>query len=254
MFIDPHSGNFQRTRITLGARGDSYYEYLLKQWLQTNKTETRYKDMYEHAVQNILSKLLAKTPNGLTYIAEYENGGQIAKMDHLVCFFAGSLALGAFNGLGGGRHGEHMKVGEELAYTCWQMYETQPLGLAPEIVHFNEHGIYVKPADEHNLLRPETVESLFILYRITKDEKYREWGWKIFEAFEKHTKVAGGGYSSLHSVVSGGFRDKMESFFLGETLKYFFLLFDNSELGLIPLDHYVFNTEAHPLPIIPPIK
>lgn len=42
----------------------------------------------------------------------------------------------------------------------------------------------------------------------------------------------------------------MESFFLAETLKYFYLLFsDNSDL--INLDTYIFNTEAHPLPIWP---
>jgi mannosyl-oligosaccharide alpha-1,2-mannosidase len=39
----------------------------------------------------------------------------------------------------------------------------------------------------------------------------------------------------------------MESFFLGETLKYLFLLFDDT--GLLPLDRVVFNTEAHPFPI-----
>ena len=41
--------------------------------------------------------------------------------------------------------------------------------------------------------RPETVESMFVLWRMTKDPKYREWGWQIFEAFEKHTKVAHAG-------------------------------------------------------------
>ena len=40
----------------------------------------------------------------------------------------------------------------------------------------------------------------------------------------------------------------MESFFLGETLKYFFLLFSD-EPDLLPLDKYLFNTEAHPFPI-----
>ncbi|CAG0900914.1 unnamed protein product, partial [Cyprideis torosa] len=40
--INPETGNFKRmSPITLGARGDSYYEYLLKQWLQTDKTEDR---------------------------------------------------------------------------------------------------------------------------------------------------------------------------------------------------------------------
>lgn len=39
MYINPASGKFRTTSgITLGARGDSYYEYLLKQWLQTGKT------------------------------------------------------------------------------------------------------------------------------------------------------------------------------------------------------------------------
>ena len=46
----------------------------------------------------------------------------------------------------------------------------------------------------------------------------------------------------------GGGRDKMESFFLGETLKYLFLLFGDE--NIVPLDKYVFNTEAHPLPVL----
>lgn len=37
------------------------------------------------------------------------------------------------------------------------------------------NDIIIKPADRHNLLRPETVESLFVLYRITKDTKYENY-------------------------------------------------------------------------------
>jgi mannosyl-oligosaccharide alpha-1,2-mannosidase len=33
------------------------------------------------------------------------------------------------------------------------------------------NDIIIKPLDRHNLLRPETVESLFVLYRITEDPK-----------------------------------------------------------------------------------
>ena len=108
-----------------------------------------------------------------------------------------------------------------------------------------------QPLDSHNLLRPETVESLFYMYRFTKDKKYRDWGWQIFMAFMKYTKIEGGGFSSINNVKSPGnpgFKDKLESFFLAETLKYLFLLFsDDSQL--IPLDKYVFNSEAHPMPI-----
>jgi mannosyl-oligosaccharide alpha-1,2-mannosidase len=39
--------------------------------------------------------------------------------------------------------------------------------------------------------------------------------------------------------------DRMESFWLAETLKYFYLIF--SESDVVSLDEYVLNTEAHPL-------
>lgn len=42
-------------------------------------------------------------------------------------------------------------------------------------------------------------------------------------------------------------RDKMESFWLAETLKYLYLTLDDSQPPLLSLDEYVFNTEAHPL-------
>ena len=41
----------------------------------------------------------------------------------------------------------------------------------------------------------------------------------------------------------------MESFFLGETLKYLYLLFADPDKHEIDLTKWIFNTEAHPLPI-----
>lgn len=64
-------------------------------------------------------------------------------------------------------------------------------------------------------------------------------------------QVEVGGYRSIKQVVSGpvlGFRPDMESFFLAETLKYLYLLFSDNDL--LPLDQIVFNTEAHPFPIL----
>jgi len=61
--------------------------------------------------------------------------------------------------------------------------------------------------------------------------------------------VSTGGYSSLDDVTSipAPMRNKMETFFLGETLKYLYLLFGDK--NVLPLTEFVFNTEAHPLPI-----
>ncbi|CAB1318633.1 unnamed protein product, partial [Coregonus sp. 'balchen'] len=202
MFINTNSGQFTHKGVfTLGARADSYYEYLLKHLLED----------YLEAVEGVKKHLLRTTgPSRLTFLME----------------------------------------------TCHQMYVQMETGLSPEIAHFNlqpyeGRDIDVKPSDRHNLLRPETVESLFYLYRFTKETKYRDWGWDILESFNRYTRVPSGGYTSISNVrdpVNPGPRDKMESFFLGETLKYLYLLFSD-DLELLSLDKYVFNTEAHPLPI-----
>ena len=55
--------------------------------------------------------------------------------------------------------------------------------------------------DSHNLLRPETVESLFVVGQVTGNVKYQEWGWHIFRAWEKFSRVSTGGYTNLESVL-----------------------------------------------------
>ena len=103
------------------------------------------------------------------------------------------------------------------------------------------------------MLRPETAESYFIMWRITHDEKYREWGWQMIQALDKHCKSKdGGGYSGIRNVWSHSDSnvqkdDVQQSWFLAETLKYLYLLFCDDDV--ISLDKWVFNTEAHPLPI-----
>ena len=138
------------------------------------------------------------------------------------------------------------------------MYAQMATGLSPEIAHFNtfegaKQDLYVKDADKHNLLRPETVESLYYMYKITNNKKYQDWGWEMFQAFEKYTKVElGGGYTSISDVTNTQAtrpRDKMESFFLAETLKYFYLLFEDETFENLDLKKWVINTEAHTLPI-----
>ncbi|KAG9284883.1 hypothetical protein G9A89_003806 [Geosiphon pyriformis] len=270
IFISPKSGNFMGEQITLGARGDSYYEYLLKQYIQTAGTEPIYRRMYDEAIQGVKKRLIALSyPKGLWYIGElphYSSNKIYPKMDHLVCFMAGNLALGVtqgtklkdFNKLTT-RFQQDLTLGIKLLETCAEMYFTTATGLAPEIAHFEtdpkaKNDLIIKPNDAHNLLRPETVESLFVLWRITGDIQYREWGWRIFQSFEKYAKLDDAGYTSLDDVtiIPPKRRDKMETFWLAETLKYLYLLFDDSNSNLLPLDQYVFNTEAHPLPIFEP--
>ncbi|GFW22873.1 endoplasmic reticulum mannosyl-oligosaccharide 1,2-alpha-mannosidase [Trichonephila clavipes] len=256
MFINAESGQFRSTStITIGARADSYYEYLLKQWIQTGRTIDWLKEDYMEAVDGILKHLVKQSfPSKLTFVGELLSGRSYSpKMDHLVCYLPGTLALGFHYGM----PSSHLRLAFELMDTCYNMYAQTATRLSPEIAYFNlqPHGtsdIIIKSNDAHNLLRPETVESLWYLYHLTRNETYRDMGWQIFQAFEKYTKVQDGGYTSIGDVRNPLItkpRDLMESFFLAETLKYLFLLFsDNQEL--YSLDKYIFNSEAHLLPIL----
>ena len=193
-----------------------------------------------------------------------------------------AAAARALNRLGLDANATHLDVARELARTCVQTYARMPTGLAPEIAHFLVPGVrggnpaaaknknaknpkarfvgygdvLVKGSDAHNLLRPETIESLWALWRVTGEEEWRDAGWEMWRAWERHARVDTGGYASVDNVTQAPEKgpikriDKMESFWLGETLKYLYLLFSDDP-SLLPAECFVFNTEAHPLPVMP---
>ncbi|KAF5108263.1 hypothetical protein DV453_002393 [Geotrichum candidum] len=113
--------------------------------------------------------------------------------------------------------------------------------------------------DAKYIMRPEALESVFYLYRITGEAAWQEKGWRMFESIINLTAIpdpAGGedappiGYSGVQDVsddrgTKGNFRNEAESFWMAETLKYAYLLF--SDPNVIALDDWVLNTEAHPL-------
>jgi len=93
----------------------------------------------------------------------------------------------------------------------------------------------------------ETIESLFYAYRLTGDPKYQDRAWQAFQSITAVTRSPHG-YSSIRDVLTpGGWyqNDEQESFWLAETLKYLYLIFDDPQR--VSLDEWVFNTEAHPL-------
>ncbi len=144
-----------------------------------------------------------------------------------------------------------MALAEGIGETCYQMYARTKTGLAPEFVQFVPGRDMVSSRTApYNIGRPEAVETFFLMWYYTRDPKWREYGWKVFEAFEKYAATPSG-WTALPDVDNPTRKrdDKMESFVLAETVKYLYLLFDPDYP--IPLEKYVMNTEAHPLGHIP---
>ncbi|XAR74047.1 Mannosyl-oligosaccharide 1,2-alpha-mannosidase [Bertholletia excelsa] len=247
IYIHPQRGTPSHATITFGAMGDSFYEYLLKVWIQGNRTAVvkRYREMWEISMKGLLSLVKRSSPSSFAYLCEKIGNSLINKMDELACFTPGMIALGA-SGYEPESSQKFLSLAEELTWTCYNFYQSTPTKLAGENYFFNP-GQDLSVGTSWNVLRPETVESIFYLWRLTGNETYKDWGWDIFEAFEKNSRMESG-YVGLKDVTTGEKDNMMQSFFLAETLKYLYLLF--SPTSLIPLDEWVFNTEAHPLRIV----
>lgn len=208
--------------------------------------------------------------------------------EHLVCFTGGMFALGGkiFD------EPEHVEIGRKLTDGCIWSYRALPLGVMPEVFQMipckdkaacvwnetlwreevsNHKGMlseleldnYLKEArlpkgfaqisDPRYILRPEAIESVFMMYRITGEEKYADAAWEMFTAIVRasETELANAALSDVtytrEELESQGINiqmDSMESFWMAETLKYFYLIF--SEPDIVSLDEWMFNTEAHP--------
>lgn len=99
--------------------------------------------------------------------------------------------------------------------------------------------------DARYILRPEAIESVFVMYRVTGDKKWADAAWDMFSAITERSRTSSG-FAVVQNVLvkNSGLVDSCESFWTAETLKYFYLIFSDPEL--VSLDEYVLNTEAHP--------
>lgn len=269
-------------KLTLGAEADSFYEYLLKLWLMRNpsaaagarsdgeeKLDEWLWRAFDAAADGVDSKLATKSASGRLFLDDLNwrggtSGGfsKISTMEHLSCFVGGWLALGSTHQADEARAKRHLSLADEIAHTCWSMYEAQPTRIGPERVKKHELDLSATDTREY-ILRPEAAETWWYMFRVRQDanptesfDHYRDWGWKAFEAIDARLRV-GFGHASLRDVrkaetsSKGDVLDRMESFWIAETLKYFYLLQDDkADGGLLPLDKYVFNTEAHPFTTI----
>ncbi|XP_016353304.1 mannosyl-oligosaccharide 1,2-alpha-mannosidase IA-like [Sinocyclocheilus anshuiensis] len=244
-YLNPNSGQWGQHHVSVGGLGDSFYEYLLKAWLMSDKTDEEGKKLYYDALQAIEKNLIRKSSGGLTYIAEWKGGLLEHKMGHLTCFAGGMIALGTeqCNPI---IHCQHGRLSDEFDSMC-----VSGMKLGPEAFRFDGgvEAIATRQNEKYFILRPEVIETYMYMWRLTHDPKYRQWGWEAVQALEKYCRVDGG-YSGVRDVYanSPNHDDVQQSFYLAETLKYLYLLFSDDDH--LPFEHWVFNTEAHPLPVI----
>ena len=238
--INVETGKWTNTDSHVSAEIDSYYEYLLKCAILFDDQECR--TMWEDSISKVHTYLADEGENmskknvtGPVIVgdlwyghADMNTGKRTATTTGaLDAFFPGLLALdGDLN---------RARALQDSMFKMWQVH-----GIEPEV--FNYKAGKVEYAGYP--LRPEIVESAYVLYQYTKDPKYLAMGKRMFEDLVKHCRTDDA-YAGLKSVVTKEKADYMHSFALAETFKYFYLLFADEKT--LNFKSVVFNTEAHPI-------
>lgn len=76
--------------MSLGGLGDSFYEYLLKAWIQSGEDDIEAREMYDEAIAAIVEHMVKTSPGKLVYVSDLKYDRPEHKMGHLACF-AGKL-------------------------------------------------------------------------------------------------------------------------------------------------------------------
>ena len=255
--IDAESGQWMSPYTGIGAGIDSFYEYAAKASIlisglymptglgsvdkalvtEDQQTADAFRDAWEESHASIKRHLYrGSTYTHAHYIQGdlYTGAARAFWVDSLSAFYPGLLCI----------TGELEEAIEAhlLNTALWTRYSALP-------ERWSSHTGAIEGGLTWWGGRPEFIESTYYIYQATQDPWYLHVGEMVLRDIKRRcwTKC---GWSGIQDVRSGDKNDRMESFFLGETTKYLFLLFD-PENSLNKLDApFVFSTEGHPL-IVP---
>ena len=234
--IDTKTGSWTEPHAGIGSNADSYFEYLFKSYVLFDDVDMLY--MFRESYDAIQKHLHV----GPWYMdASMTSGNQVRReYNNLQAFWPGLQSM----------FGDVIDGVESLnaIHTLWQKF-----GFTPEHYNWDKHTLVGSTGRREYLLRPEMIESIYHTHEYfyshgdkTVADSWVEAGRLVLESLES-TKVSCG-HAAVRNVETKELQDNMPSFFLSETLKYLYLLFDetnpfrtSSPQGL----PFVFSTEAH---------
>lgn len=233
-FVNARDQTFLENSFTLGALADSLYEYLPKMHYLLGGLEPAYEKAYKDSMATAIEHLLFRPmlPNNTNVLvagsATIVAGKSTLSPEgqHLSCYTGGMFILGGklFS------LPEHVDIGARLTQGCIYAYNAFPTGIMPEIFHmrpcptleaceWDEDGAseilpegFSSVSDRSYILRPEALESVFILYRTTGNTELQDAAWRMFEAIRAATETEYANAAIDDVTVSGkpSQRDSME--------------------------------------------
>ncbi|KAK4857224.1 hypothetical protein QYF36_025829 [Acer negundo] len=236
--INVFTGEWTQKDAGIGTSIDSFYEYLLKAYLLFGDEE------YLYIFQESYAAAMHYLFNDPWYVE--------VNMD------SAAIVWPVFNSLQAFWPGLQVLAGDidpairthAAFFSVWKRYGFTPEG-------FNLATLTVQHGQKSYPLRPELIESTYWLYKATRDPRYLAAGRDMIASLQFGARCPCG-YCHISDVEFHKKEDHMESFFLAETVKYLWLLFD---LAVGPENlvengpyKYIFSTEGHLLPATPQIS
>ncbi|XP_075512241.1 alpha-mannosidase I MNS4 [Primulina tabacum] len=236
--IDVFSGEWTQKDAGIGTSIDSFYEYLLKAYLLFGDEE--YLFIFQEAYRAAMHYLY----NDPWYVEVNMNSAALVwpLFNSLQAFWPGLQVLA-------GDIEPAIKT-HAAFFSVWKRYGFTPEG-------FNLATFNVQQGQKSYPLRPELIESTYWLYKATRNPSFLDAGRDILASLQYGARCTCG-YCHISDVEFHQQEDHMESFFLAETVKYLWLLFDlaagpNNLVETGPYK-YIFSTEGHLLPATPQIS
>lgn len=225
--MDVVTGKWLGTDSHISARIDSYYEYMVKGARLFDDRDCQM--MWDSSIVALNRYILDSTASGVWYGHADMYTGKRTKtwFGALDAFFPAVLVLAG-----------DVRRAAQLQEACFAMWNKH--GIEPEDFDYARMEV----ARPRYFLNPEIMESAYYLYRATGDNRYLVMGKKFLDDLKQYCRVDAG-YAELKSVITKEKSDRMETYFLAETLKYLYLLFAPAET--LDFNAVTFNTEAHPL-------
>jgi len=225
--INVASGKWTGLDATIGSGVDSYFEYLVKAGILLDNPELiKQFQVYKRSIDKFLL-------HDNWFVWANMNKGQktLPLFSSLEAFWPGLLTLT-------GDLKQAIQITKNY-HKIWRKY-----GALPEFYNIQQDSIHSNR--ESYPLRPELIESLMYLVRATGNEEvYYEMAVDYLESIERISRLKCG-FATVKDVKDHRLENRMESFFLAETLKYLYLIFDETNFlhnDLSADDHKIVKNE-----------
>ena len=243
--IDAETGQWVSPYTGIGAGIDSFFEYSVKSYVLLSGSDggedehgedsplaflQTWQDAHAAISRHIYRDARSQHPH-YAQNDMWTGGPRLGWIDSLSAYYPGLLTLAG--------EVEEAAVTHLLYTALWTRYSALP-------ERWNTFTGKIDAGLRWWGGRPEFIESTWYLYRATQDPWYLHVGEMTLRDIKRRCFTPCG-WAGLQDVRTGEQTDRMESFFLGETAKYLYLLFDDDH-PLNKLDAaFVFTTEGHPL-------